>query len=54
VTKDAMIKVNDGDKDTFIVDQHGNVTVRGSLDVDASNFSWKFDKDYGMMMWSGA
>jgi hypothetical protein len=28
--------------------------VGEQFNVNTDNFSWKFDKDYGMMMWSGA
>ena len=49
----ALIKVNDGTRDTFIVDPEGKVKVRGELDVDSDKFSWKFSPDGGMFMWNG-
>lgn len=55
---DSIIKVNNGKKDTLIVDKNGNVKIDGELeigdqDVEGDNYSWKFDQKEGLFMWSG-
>ena len=61
----AIIRVNDGKRDTFLVDAKGNVTVRGNLIIDggegnsymsaeqSGDYSWKFDTSSGIYMYQG-